>query len=69
MIEIKTEVEGIVRDVTNGALLNKDNASLEAYKKAKKKGYELEEVKHKVNSLDKEIYEIKTILNKILEKL
>lgn len=69
MNELKTEVEGIVRDTTNGALLNKDNTSLEAYKRVKKKNYEIEEMKTKVNSLSNEISDIKKMLGKVLEKL
>lgn len=69
MVQIKTEIEGIVRDITNGALLNKDNASLNAYKKAKAKNAEIEEMKNKVNNIDREISDIKTMLNIILEKL
>lgn len=69
MVEVKTEVEGIYRDVNNGALLNKDNDALSAYKKMKQKNNELEQMKTKVNSLDEEIKEVKTLLTKILEKL
>ena len=69
MVEVKTEIEGIYRDVNNGALLNKDNDALSAYKKMKQKNNELEQMKTKVNSLDEEIKEVKTLLTKILEKL
>lgn len=69
MTELKTEVEGIVRDTTNGALLNKDNTSLEAYKRVKKKNYELEEMKLKVSSFDARLNSIETMLGKVLEKL
>lgn len=68
MVQIKTEIEGIVRDTTNGALLNRDNDSLNAYKKLKKKNAESEEMKSKVNNMEKEISEIKTLLYKLLEK-
>lgn len=69
MTELKTEVEGIVRDTTNGALLNKDNTSLEAYKRVKKKNNEIEEMKVKVNSFDVRLTSIETLLGKVLEKL
>jgi predicted transcriptional regulator len=68
MVQIKTEVEGIIRDTTNGALLNRDNDSLSAYKKLKKKNAESEEIKSKVNNMEKEIFEIKSLLYKLLEK-
>jgi len=66
---IKTEVEGIVRDVSNGALLNKDNVRLEAYKKIKKKNQEMEDLKTKVNSFENELADIKSLLHKVLEKI
>ena len=66
---VKTEVEGIIRDTKNQALLNTDNNSLDAYKKIRKKSLEMEEVKNKVNSLDKEMIVIKSMLTQILEKL
>lgn len=69
MAEVKTEIDGIYRDVTNGALLNKDNTALSAYKKMKKKNEELEQMKHKVNNLDDEIKEVKKMLTQIIEKL
>lgn len=69
MVEIKTEVEGIYRDTNNGALLNKDNSSLEAYKKLKQKNTEIEQMKSKVSNLDQEIKDVKNLLNQILEKL
>lgn len=69
MVEVKTEVEGIYRDVSTGALLNKDNDALSAYKKMKQKNNELEQMKSKVNSLDEEIKDVKNLLNQILEKL
>jgi hypothetical protein len=69
MTELKTEIEGIFRDTRNNALLNKDNASLYAYKKIKQKNAELEETKKKVNNLEKDVSDIKNILLKIAEKL
>ena len=69
MAQIKTEISGIVRDTTNNALLNRDNDALKAYKKIKKKNLELEEMKNKVNNLDKEISDVKSLLHKILEKI
>lgn len=67
-MQIKTEIEGIYRDVSTGALLNKDSSSLEAYKKIKRKHLEMEEIKQKVNTLTSEISEIKSLLLKVLEK-
>lgn len=69
MTQVKTEIEGIYRDVNNGALLNKDNDALVAYKKMKQKNSELEQMKTKVNTLDEEIKDVKNLLKQILEKL
>lgn len=69
MAEVRTEITNIVRDTTNGALLNKDNAALMAYKKNKKAISEMEEMKSKVNNMEKEFSEVKTLLHAILEKL
>jgi hypothetical protein len=69
MKEVKTEVEGIFRDTTNGALLNKDNMSLQAYKKIKQKNHEQEEMKQKVNKIESDISDIKSVLNILVEKL
>ena len=69
MTQIKTEIEGIVRDTTNNALLNRDNSSLLAYKKVKQKNAELEEMKNRVNTIDNELADIKLLIHKILEKI
>lgn len=66
---VKTEVEGIYRDVNNGALLNKDNDALSAYKKMKQKNNEIEQMKNKVSNLDEEIKDVKNLLKQILEKI
>lgn len=69
MSQIKTEIPGIVRDTTNNALLNRDNGALSAYKKIKRKNLELEDMKDKVNNLDKKISDVESLLHKILEKI
>ncbi len=66
---IKTEIEGIFRDSSNKALLNKDNNSLVAYKRMKQKNAEIDNVKEDVEMLKKDISDIKTLLIKIAEKL
>jgi len=55
--------ENFIRSKTNpGAVLNKDDKGLEAYKKKKTKDKE-------VQILKKEVSEIKYMLSKILEKM
>ena len=68
-MRIKTEVEGVLRDVNNGALLNSDNQSLIAYKKMKKRNMEIDEMKNDIDGLKNDISDIKGLLNKIAEKL
>lgn len=68
-MHIKTEVEGIFRDSANKALLNKDESSLVAYKRMKKKNADIDNVKEDVETLKKDVSDIKALLIKIAEKL
>ena len=68
-MHIKTEVQGIFRDSTNKALLNKDDNSLVAYKRMKKKNADIDNVKEDVEMLKKDVSDIKALLIKIAEKL
>jgi hypothetical protein len=68
-MKVKTDVNGIVRDTTTGALLNTDLNGLQAYKKAKKKNAEIDDLKQKVNSIENDVSEIKNLLLKIVEKI
>ncbi len=68
-MHIKTEVQGIFRDSTNKALLNKDDNSLVAYKRMKKKNADIDNVKEDVETLKKDVSDIKALLIKIAEKL
>ena len=69
MTLIKTEDEGIFRDINNNALLNKDNGSLEVYKKMKKKNNEIYNLREEVDDMKKDMSEIKSLLTQIVEKL
>ncbi len=69
MAEVKTEITNIVRDTTNGALLNKDNQALMAYKLQKKRSSEMEDLKKRLNNVEDQFSEVKNLLNAILEKL
>lgn len=68
-MHIKTEVEGIFRDSTNKALLNKDESALVAYKRMKKKNADIDNVKKDVATLKKDVSDIKALLIKIAEKI
>ena len=69
MTFVKTDVDGIIRDTNSKGLLNTNVSALDAYKKNRKKSFEMDEVKNKVITLEKDVSEIKTMLTKILEKL
>lgn len=68
-MEQKTEKEGLYRDLTTGALLNKDNAALLAYKIRRQKEKEYESFKEKIKRIDDDISEIKNVLKAIAEKI
>lgn len=60
---MKTTKDGFVRDNNNpGAVINVDNQALKAYKAKKNKDKEFDVLKQ-------EVKDIKSLLNKILEKL
>ena len=69
MILEKTEVPGLVRDLTNQALINTNTEALNAYKSRKKQMLDLIETKNKVEKLENEMTEIKQLLLKIVEKI
>lgn len=65
----KTDVEGLYRDTETRAVLNRDNAALEAYRKKKKMNEEFYDFKNKINQIDNEIADIKNLLKTIVEKI
>lgn len=69
MIYEKTEVSGIVRDKETNALINTNVEALSAYKSKRQQMLEFIEMKNKFNSMEKEFHEIKSLLQKIVEKI
>lgn len=65
----KTEVEGLVKDIDSGAVLNVDYSALEAYKKRKRTNEEFIQFKEKIQKIDNDILEIKNVLKIIAEKI
>ncbi len=66
---IKTEFPGYMKDDTPGqarAILNIDNASLQAYKDARAKDIALTRVVSEVDSLKHDIGDIKKLLSQII---
>jgi len=62
-----------VRDDATGALLNTDNAGLEAYKKRKlnlkRKDNQIAEMSKDINNLKEDLFEIKSVLQTIVQKI
>lgn len=65
----KTDRLGLYRDRSNGAIVNRDIKSLEAYKKRKEKAKEFEDLKRKQDHIENELLEIKGLLRQALEKV
>lgn len=65
---IKTDVEGLVKDPKSGAILNVDNARLEAYRKQKKAASRTRTLDERVHKLEGDIGEIKNLLRQLISK-
>lgn len=64
---ILTDVEGLVKDKESGAVLNVDNAKLEAYKKKKQYHENFTKDREKLKQLENDISEIKNLLNQLIQ--
>jgi Mg2+ and Co2+ transporter CorA len=71
--EIVKESPEFVRDTFNQALINRDNSGLREYKLAKKirldQKKQIEQCQDDINTLKKDIKEIKDMFSQILNKL
>lgn len=67
----KTEIPGVYK-VSEGVLINKDNEALMNYKKRKKalreKDMKINNLESKVDTISKELEQIKELLTKMVEK-
>ena len=62
--------DGFIRSELNkGALLNVQDENLNLYKKQRKSMYDLNNKIHKINTLEKELNELKTDMSEIKELL
>lgn len=66
-MEHKTDVPGIYKNVATGALINKDNKALEAYKKRKLKENKLNAVEQDIADLKNDMQEIKSLLRGLVK--
>lgn len=64
--EVKTDVPGLYR-TSDGALINKDNQALAAYKKRKHKEKRIEEMQSDIQSLKDDLQEIKSLLKGLVK--
>ena len=63
-------IDGYVRDkINSGAVLNTDNAALEAYKRQKAKHKNLENKLNEIDEIKKDVTDIKNMLSLIIEKI
>ena len=64
----KTDVEGYVKDTSSGAVLNVDNAKLAAYKKQKAFMDERNKDSERLNRLEHDLSDIKSMLQALLRE-
>jgi len=65
---IKTDVEGFVKDPSNGAVLNVDTEKLSAYKKQKQFYENNKKNSERIEKLENDIGDIKEMLQKLLKR-
>jgi hypothetical protein len=65
-MERKTEIPGIYK-VADGILINKDNASLEAYKIRKHKDMKFVKLEEDISGLKQDMEEIKALLRGLVK--
>ena len=66
---IKTEVEGLYRDTSTNAIVNRDTSALKAYKKRKESARRVDEIDNRCEKIERELTEIKSMMGEIIEKL
>lgn len=63
---VKTEIEGLVKDTESGAVLNVNNDRLVAYKKQKLFMEERKMESYRIQKVEKDLSEIKSLLQELL---
>ena len=66
MTDQKTEIPGIYK-TSEGVLINKDTESLRAYKTRKMRERKIETIDSEVNTIKKDIEEIKNLLRSLIK--
>jgi hypothetical protein len=63
------DAPGLVRDVTNQAVLNTDIDALEAYRRKRSKQHELDVALSDINNMKADIDQIKSLMLRLLDKI
>ena len=63
------DAPGLVRDMSNQAVLNTDISALEAYKRKRNKQQEIDEVISDINNMKSDIDQIKSLMQRLLDKI
>ena len=66
-MEHKTDVSGIYKNTVNGALINKDNKALQAYKLRKQKELRIDQIEKELVGLKGDMQEIKELLRGLVK--
>ena len=65
---VKTEVDGLVKDVNSGAILNVDNSALDAYRRQKMAVESAKTANERISKLENDIGDIKEMLQQLLKR-
>jgi hypothetical protein len=63
------DAPGLVRDVTNQAVLSTDIDGLEAYRRKRNKQQELDAALSDINNMKSDIDQIKSLMQRLLDKI
>jgi hypothetical protein len=65
---IKTDIQGLVVDSKNGAILNVDNSALEAYRRQNRMIDSQKSATQRIEQLENDIGDIKNMLQQLLKR-
>lgn len=65
---VKTEVDGLVKDINSGAILNVDNSALDAYRRQKMAVESAKTANERISKLENDIGDIKEMLQQLLKR-
>jgi len=65
---VKTDIQGLMVDPNNGAILNVDNSALEAYRRQNQMLNDQKSTKERIEKLENDIGDIKDMLQQLLKR-